>query len=719
MDIQEQNKHLYQEFSSSYLEKGFSVIPDRYMMKTPAIKGWSDYCFRSPTEEETKSWISNMDSSNIAICLGEQSKVIAIDVDTDDTEILELIRKHLYPSPVEKVGTKGFTRFYRYNGEHTEVFKHNGQVLFELLSSKKKTTIPPSIHPSGSSYRWVDLPLTDFSPQDLPVLPPYNLGRVFDLVRSEFPQDEVHNVKHSSFDTTGRNDALTKLTCKLISEGKELSEAVSNLVEYDKKNHSPPYFSDPEEYRHVHAYTNALKMYSYQLDRLNGIHHRKNEEYETPMIASAVNAEYKEALSLGKSQREGAEKRSNHALPAAQGALSIIQKNILDNSWIKQPDLAFSASLALLSVLTSRKVSFGGLSPNLYVLNISPSGSGKDAPQQMIKKYLVDIGADYYLGAGDYVSDASLMDSLEQKPTRIDIMDEIGGILKTVTSGNSEYNRKMADVLCELYTSSNSKYLGRATAEGTKGSCYRPNVVILGSTTPKGFSEGVSQTAIEKGLLGRFLWFFGRGDSKAFRLKKFPKLDEVTKNFLSFWARFKPEEDKEQTIGNLEQQVYEIPATDKAHARLDEIFDTFDSYRRNADQSDPKLPIISRLYQQMVKVCILHSISRCGMDLPTITDDDVLFGYNTVMYFLDTTEDVVQKYIYKSQNEKLYNDVLSELPMIGESEGRTRQSLSQRTRHMGKKRRTEIIEEMLETGEIVQDIIYRDDRQYICYWRTK
>ena len=86
-------------------------------------------------------------------------------------------------------------------------------------------------------------------------------------------------------------------------------------------------------------------------------------------------------------------------------------QNVLDNSFIAQPEFAYSAALAAMSTLIGRKVIFRNLAPNVYLLNIAPSGAGKDAPLQSPKRWLIDIGADSLLGAGDYVSDASLMDS--------------------------------------------------------------------------------------------------------------------------------------------------------------------------------------------------------------------------------------------------------------------------------------------------------------------
>ena len=296
------NKNIYKEFAPRYIDNGMSVIPDKYMQKLPAIRAWSDYCYKKPTEAEVESWSNNFNESNISIALGEASGVIAIDVDTEDEEILAFIRKELYPSPCEKVGSKGFTRFYKYTGEISEVFKHNKNVVFELLSSKKKSTLPPSVHPTGSSYKWSGKSLLDFKPEELPVLPPFLVGRLFKDIIDMFPEDEVNRDSYSKFSTSGRNDTLTKMCFKLIGEKKSADEVVKELVDFDKKEHSPPYFTDPEENMHLDAYSNALAMYSYQINRLNAIHHKKCEEYETVQLASAINSEYNEAVALGKSQ---------------------------------------------------------------------------------------------------------------------------------------------------------------------------------------------------------------------------------------------------------------------------------------------------------------------------------------------------------------------------------------------------------------------------------
>jgi hypothetical protein len=391
--------------------------------------------------------------------------------------------------------------------------------------------------------------------------------------------------------------------------------------------------------------------------------------------------------------------KCGHKLPKTDSLLNDLKENILANSFIKQEEFAFSAALVLMATLSGRKFVFSGLCSNLYILNVAPSGSGKDAPQQKLKEFLLDLRADNLLGAGDYVSDASLMDSLGYKPVRLDIMDEMGGILRSINSGKAEYNSKMADVLAELYTSSNSKFLGRQTAEGNKGECYRPNVNILGSTTPTGFQEGVSKAAIEKGLMGRFLIFLGDGHKPAERVRKFTRLNSEAMDRLRYILSIEADEEGTR-IGGIRQDYIEVEADKKANDLLDKIFRDFDNLRMETDSTSALLPIIARLYQQMCKITLIHSVSRVGVgEMPKISVEDVQFGYETILYYFSNIEKIVEKYIHEGFQEK---KVAKFLNVLEENGGKmTKSLLAKRTRWMNKRERDAMLIDLAEMGDII------------------
>ena len=107
--------NIFKDHYKEYIDKGISVIPDKYMSKAAGVKDYSKYSFQFPTEAELNSW-EKMSKSNIAIMLGEASGIIALDIDETRQEILDVVMPMLPKSPVVKVGAKGETRFFRYTG---------------------------------------------------------------------------------------------------------------------------------------------------------------------------------------------------------------------------------------------------------------------------------------------------------------------------------------------------------------------------------------------------------------------------------------------------------------------------------------------------------------------------------------------------------------------------------------------------------------------------
>lgn len=721
----EESKNHYADNQKAYQQKGYSVIPGKYGSKMPAIKNWSSYCYKYPTTDEVMSWMRNFSETNLDLALGEASGIVALDIDCVDERILEVIMPMLPESPVVKRGSKGETRFFKYTGEATESLKFNGEMVVEILSSNKKTTLPPSRHPNGLNYVWTsENSLIDIDKDNLPLLPPALFAHLGSVLKTTFPdmvQESLGKIK------SGRNDELSSICGTLVQQNLPISTAINELIAKDIEINDPPLFTDANEFRHTEPVSNALMFYANHLNTINNRHYRDSKEYEIPVMPKMSNNDNTVSKMANsdvnlenKPKKLNGVRNLNDIMSLAPTVLKTLHTTLLNNSWVKQPDLALGAVLSLMSTLTSRKVVFQGLSPNLYVLNISPSGSGKDKPQSFVKETLIDMRADSLLGAGDYVSDASLMDGLANKPIRLDILDEAGGILRTVNSSKSDYGGKMADILAELYTSSNTKYLGRQTAEGNKGTCYRPNVNILASTTPAGFSEGVSRRAIEKGLMGRFLIFLGSSDAKAERLRSFPKLPSYVKEQLQYWYSFRVEDYSENAtdleLGGITQSYIDIKASKAAEDRLDEIFNDLDSLRRESDQNDPKLPIIARLYQQMTKLIIVSACCRTVQDVPVIQKDDVEFGYALIMYYFDTIGEVVDKYIFENKTQMNSQKILNIISDSGNKIALT--DLYKSTRFLNKREREAIVEDLLASDLITRDLESIDGNQVIVLRRV-
>ena len=698
--------NLYKQYAREFTDAGYSVIPDKFASKQPAIKGWTNYCENKPTDQEIENWSNSFEESNVAVCLGKASGIVAIDFDSNDPEIARIMELVTPSSRVEKKGTKGWTRFYRWHpGIKTDNLKLNGNIIFEVLSDGKKTTIPPSKHPSGTSYEWVGESLLTVRPEELGRFPINIINTVRELLLTK--TNHAETIEYNKV-VQGRNDLMSKYAAEVTKEENELGIIINKLVEFDLANNEPPLFTDSTEFGCDDAVTNALHFFASHLSSWNSKRFNNNQSYEHIIIP-------KEGVE-GKLKSEASENSSNPELPKAEGVLAAIINYILTNSYIEQPSFAFSAALSLIATLSGRKFEFEGVAPNLYLLNVAPSGSGKNAPQEKIKEVLIDAKCDYLLGSGDYVSDASLMDGLPESPVRLDIIDEAGGMLKSVNRGGATYNGKMADILAELFTTSTSIFLGRQTAEGNKGRALRPNVNLLCSTTPTGLSEGVTVSAIEKGLMGRFLIFIGDGDKKARRVEHPTRLDNTTILKLQQLASYQPEK-SDKVIAGHAQDITFLTKTEQANTMLQHAFEEFDKLRIDSEGNDVMLPIISRLYQQMLKVTMIHAISRqIFKDVPEVDHNDVTFGYQTVQYFYHHMKNIVEQCVFSNKTEQNVQKVLNVITK--NKEGLTKRGLSNRTRFLKKKERNEILEDLLEAGQIEYVQLKFDGRVNYVYRRV-
>lgn len=392
-------------------------------------------------------------------------------------------------------------------------------------------------------------------------------------------------------------------------------------------------------------------------------------------------------------------------LTAKDGVLYDLQKFVLSNSFIKQPSFALSASLALIGTLIGRKVMFNGNATNLYILNVAPSGAGKDAPQQCVKNIIIDLKLDSYLGSGDYVSDASLMDALPSNPVRLDIIDEASGLLTSVNKGANTFDGKMADILCELYTSSSSKFLGRALANGEiKGAVERPCVSLLMSTTPRGFSDSLTIKAVEKGLLGRTLIFQGNPHNPAERVAEFTTLNAKAQTQLREIASFEPPKKDGFKIGGITQEVQLLTADKEGGIYLDQIFKEFDNLRRDQGEDSLDLPIIARMFQQLCKLAAIHSISR-GLDF-IVNKDDVDFAYKLVKLNLKNFGVVLKENVHDSFEDAYIDKVRTYLDRNGKKS--MRQILKGIRNNLSTSKRRATIEMMAKLGMITATYIKGD-----------
>ena len=87
-----------------YWEKGLPAIPLLGEDKRPAIARWQLFADTFPTVEEREVWIANYAAGNIGLPMGPSAGLVAVDIDTDDPKVLEILARVLPKSPWHRFG---------------------------------------------------------------------------------------------------------------------------------------------------------------------------------------------------------------------------------------------------------------------------------------------------------------------------------------------------------------------------------------------------------------------------------------------------------------------------------------------------------------------------------------------------------------------------------------------------------------------------------------
>lgn len=686
---------IFKDEALKYLQKGYSVIPDKAGSKIPAITGWTEYSKRMPSLEEVNQWCDIPDT-NISIMFGKLSGVIGLDLDTDDAHILDKIAHLLPDSPIERKGSKGFVRFFKFSGEMSqEVFenyidpmdnKPKKRVILELLSTGKKATIPPSIHPNGKPYIWTNQALLDLDKESLPLLPSNLLNIIAEKLKLQ-QNSFIDSYKISA----GRNSSLGKYCAELISKQDDIESSINKLIDFDKKSNSPPLFNDNAEFKTKLPIINAGRFYFNYLESINLKRERTGLLPELPVKLLIQDTE-SEPVSTSKEVQE---------IPKPEGVLKQMVDYILARSYVEQPAMALSAALVTLSTLISRKMVFQNTTPNLYILNVAGSGSGKDSCQQASKTLLKAAKMSQLIGASAYPSEASIIAFLSQQPVRLDIIDEASSFLKAASSGGAPYQTGIGDMLCELYTSANEQFLGKVlAAEGGKrvGQCYRPHLNILCSTTYRGVSEGISHSTLEKGLFARFLCFFGEDDKPAKRIKNPVFVPQELHDILEYWGAWQ----NPKATGNIAENLppYDMGIDKEADDLLESYFYELDDLKCKTAKDTISKPIVSRLYQQMLKIIMLSAVSNAKKGhLPKVTIQDVKFGYSLIKYFFYNINDFIESTLHDNERDKNVNKILFLIKKSGKK-GISNIELLKQSKSIRPQERFEIIKDLYECQQI-------------------
>ncbi|MCC9603530.1 DUF3987 domain-containing protein [Stieleria sp. JC731] len=391
-----------------------------------------------------------------------------------------------------------------------------------------------------------------------------------------------------------------------------------------------------------------------------------------------------------------------------QGIIGHIVDYTLRTSMYPQPELAFAGALALMSVITGRKVTdMYGTRTNLYIIGMAPSGSGKEQARSTNKKLLRRADAAHLLGPERFASHAGIVSVLGEQPSQLFQLDEVGRLLQTMKNpSRATHLYNIASVLMHLYSSSGQTWVGDAYADTSKTkTIHQPHAVIYGTTVAESFWGSLTAENVSDGLLGRLMPF---ESTEGYVEPKSPERIEplgTLVDAIKWWVDQRPPLNEE----SCEPSIVAVH-TQEARKRFEDHMREI--HNKHRDEDEQARALWSRAPGRAGKLALLFAISRQPeTNCISIEVEDVDRAIAISNWLTRRVQKKVFDHVVENETEERTKRVLRML-----DEPVTRTQLSRRTQWLKKREREEVLDTLFESGQVVfWEVLYGGKRPVTAY----
>jgi hypothetical protein len=411
------------------------------------------------------------------------------------------------------------------------------------------------------------------------------------------------------------------------------------------------------------------------------------------------------------------------------GALRLLVDYIVASAVRPQPILAIGASLCALGALMGRKYQTQtNLRTNLYVVGMAGSGGGKDHPRSAIKEAFIAAGLQRYLGGNRIASGSGLLTALYRQPSSLFQIDEFGQFLRSIVNKRHapKYLAEIWDLLTELYTSAGGTFFGAEYADQKqrpRQDIAQPCCCVHATTVPESFWSALQEGSMVDGSLARFLVF--QTDDDVPDRNKCPKpIGDVPANLidaLQAIAAGVPGHGRGNLAALVEGPMivpdpYSVPMA----ADTEQLFDALDqdltAHQRGAIGTD-RSAVLARVWENTAKVALIKAVSA-SPQAPVIRREDADWAKLVVDRCVTTMISEAERHIADNQTQANHQKVLRLIQGAGDA-GLSRNEITRRSQFLERRQREDILQALVEAGQIELGIETTAGRQAAIYRATE
>lgn len=724
------------EVATEYAKRGWQIVPIPFREKGPRLKGWQNLRI----SVETIPFTGLEDGKhNLGLLMGEPSKLVCVDLDSDVAR--QLAPVFLPPTDCihgrnEKPNTHWFysvkdaPKTEKWNiPKHANVETHHS---VELLSTGAQVVVGPSVHPSGDTYETVSGTPAEIDGEELraaclalhrAVLAKLGISEEPEKPKPIKQQTNGHTILSAG---PSLRDALEQHGATILSEGSTGDGCRGYYVSCPNEGlHTTKtnpkdcmVWTGPQGGFQAKCFHASCGIDSWQAFRtaLNPGWQSQSERAESVDLTGLMAS----APSHDDCEDDDEDEPIGSPFPAEclepPGLIGEIVRYNLATAKYPQPEHALAGALALMSLITGRRVADShDTRTNLMIVALGPTRSGKEHPRQINKRILELVGRSE-LYEEKVASHSALHGFLKQANVGLLMNDEFGDFLALArsTKGANTQPAQIISAMIKLYSSSASHYKADRYADNAKQiEINQPHLVLYGTSTGEVFWKHVTPEYLSGGLFGRVLLIENRGyvDPAELPAERVPLPESVFRE-VDWWLRCF--ENRDLIFWDNPVPVI-VPHTPEARERFAQHEASIANKRKR--ETPIRAALWSGTGEITAKLALLFACSRSRNPLQ-IEKQDVDLAVKLSNWLtrrkVELSQDNVAENLTETQAKRIFR-----LVKESGSNGLTKDQIVRRTQWIKKRERDELLSDLISGGKIFASEINTNGRTKLIFQTSR